>query len=43
MSAAVLTVSAMPGEAEDFLRYVERPDAAAAWKARGVVETPRSK
>ena len=43
MSAAVLKVSAMPGEAQDFLRYVTRPDAASVWKAGGVVETPRSK
>ena len=41
MSAAVLKVSAMPGEAEDFLRYVTRAEAAAVWKAGGVVETPR--
>jgi len=42
MSAAVLKVSAAPSDAEAFLRYVTRPEAAAVWKAGGVVET-RSK
>jgi molybdate transport system substrate-binding protein len=39
MSAAVLKVSAGPGDAEAFLRYVTRPQSAAVWKAGGVVET----
>jgi len=39
MAAAVLKVSAVPGDAEAFLRYVTRSDAAAVWKAGGVVET----
>ena len=39
MSAAVLKVSAAPGDAEAFLRYVTRPQSAAVWKAGGVVET----
>jgi molybdate transport system substrate-binding protein len=38
VSAAVLRVSAAPAEAQDFLRYVTRPDAAAVWKAGGVVQ-----
>ena len=38
--AAVLKVSAAPGDAEAFLRYVTRPEAAAVWKAGGIVETP---
>ena len=40
LSAAVLKISAAPGEAEAFLRYVTRPQAAAVWKAGGVIETP---
>jgi ABC-type molybdate transport system substrate-binding protein len=40
MSAAVLKLSAAPNEAEAFLRYVTRPQAAAVWKAGGVIETP---
>lgn len=41
MSAAVLKVSVAPSDAENFLRYVTRPEAAAVWKEGGVVETPR--
>ena len=41
MSAAVLKVSAAPAEAQAFLRYVTRAEAAAVWKAGGVVETPK--
>jgi molybdate transport system substrate-binding protein len=41
VSAAVLKISAAPGDAEAFLRYVTRPEAAPVWKAGGVVETPR--
>jgi molybdate transport system substrate-binding protein len=41
VSAAVLKVSAAPAEAEAFLRYVTRPEAAKVWKDGGVVETPR--
>jgi molybdate transport system substrate-binding protein len=41
VSAAVLKISAAPGEAQDFLRYVTRPDAASVWKAGGIVETPK--
>jgi hypothetical protein len=41
MSAAVLKVSAVPGDAEAFLRYVTRPEAAKVWKDGGVVETPK--
>ena len=40
MSAAVLKVSAAPKEAEAFLHYVTRPQAAEVWKAGGVIETP---
>ncbi|MEO8300367.1 MAG: substrate-binding domain-containing protein [Rhizomicrobium sp.] len=40
VSAAVLKVSAAPGDAEAFLRYVTRPDTAAVWKAGGIIETP---
>jgi molybdate transport system substrate-binding protein len=40
MSAAVLKVSAASGDAEAFLRYVTRQEAAATWKAGGVIETP---
>jgi molybdate transport system substrate-binding protein len=36
VSAAVLKISAAPGEAGAFLRYVTRPGAAAAWKAGGI-------
>jgi molybdate transport system substrate-binding protein len=43
MSAAVLNVSTAPGDAEAFLRYVTRPEAAALWKAGGVIETPAKK
>lgn len=38
MSAAVLKVSAAPADAQSFLGYITRPDAAAIWKAGGVVE-----
>jgi ABC-type glycerol-3-phosphate transport system substrate-binding protein len=37
VTAAVLKVSAAPDAARDFLRYVTRPEAAAVWKAGGVV------
>jgi molybdate transport system substrate-binding protein len=40
LSAALLKISAAPGDAETFLRYVTRPQATAIWKAGGVVETP---
>ena len=40
LSAAVLKVSAVPGDAESFLRYVTRREAAPVWKAGGVIETP---
>jgi molybdate transport system substrate-binding protein len=40
VSAAVLKVSAAPKEAEAFLHYVTRPQAAEVWKAGGVIETP---
>ncbi|HEU0095430.1 MAG TPA: substrate-binding domain-containing protein, partial [Rhizomicrobium sp.] len=40
MSAAVLNVAAAPAEAEAFLRYVARPEAAAVWKSDGIAETP---
>jgi hypothetical protein len=40
MSAAVLKVSANAKDAEAFLHYVTRAQAAAVWKAGGVVETP---
>jgi hypothetical protein len=36
----VLKVSAAPGDAEAFLRYVTRPQADSVWKAGGIVETP---
>ena len=42
MSAAVLKVSANTKDAQAFLRYVTRAEAAAVWKAGGVVETPKS-
>jgi len=38
MSAAVLKVSAAPKEAEAFLHYITRPEAAAVWRAGGVIE-----
>lgn len=41
VSAAVLKVSAAPGDAEAFLRYATRPETAAVWKAGGIVETSR--
>ncbi len=41
VSAAVLKVSAAPNDAEAFLRYVTRPQAAGAWKAGGFIETPK--
>ncbi|HMH64874.1 MAG TPA: substrate-binding domain-containing protein [Rhizomicrobium sp.] len=41
LSAAVLKISAAPADAEAFLRYVTRPEAAATWKTGGVIETPR--
>jgi ABC-type molybdate transport system substrate-binding protein len=40
LSAAILNVSAAPGDAEAFLRYITRPQSAAVWKAGGVIETP---
>ena len=43
MSAAVLNISAAPGDAEAFLHYVTRPETAAVWKAGGVIETPSRK
>jgi molybdate transport system substrate-binding protein len=43
MSAAVLKVSTNAKDAEAFLHYVTRPEAAAVWKAGGVVETPQAK
>jgi molybdate transport system substrate-binding protein len=43
MSAAVLNVSQAGGDAEAFLHYVTRPEAAATWKAGGVVETPSAR
>jgi hypothetical protein len=36
----VLKVSANSKDAAAFLHYVTRPDAAAVWKAGGVIETP---
>ena len=41
MSGAVLKVSTAPADAQAFLRYVTRPQAASVWKAGGVVETPK--
>ena len=41
MAAAVLKISAAPSEAEAFLRFVTRPQAAAVWKEGGVIETPK--
>lgn len=40
VSAAVLNVAAAPAEAEAFLRYVTRPEAATVWKAGGIAEIP---
>ncbi|HTC83934.1 MAG TPA: substrate-binding domain-containing protein [Rhizomicrobium sp.] len=40
LSAAVLKVSAASGDAEAFLHYITRPEAAAVWKAGGVIKTP---
>jgi molybdate transport system substrate-binding protein len=40
MSVAVLKASAAPSDAEAFLRYVTRPQAAVIWKAGGVAEIP---
>jgi molybdate transport system substrate-binding protein len=40
VSAAVLKVSATPDDAQAFLRYVTRPEAAAVWKAGGIVNAP---
>jgi molybdate transport system substrate-binding protein len=36
-SIAVLTKSAHPKEARDFIRYITRPQATATWKANGVI------
>jgi molybdate transport system substrate-binding protein len=41
VSAAVLKISAASSDAEAFLRYVTRPQAAPVWKAGGFIETPR--
>lgn len=41
VSAAVLKISAAPGDAEAFLRYATRPEAAPVWKAGGFIETPK--
>jgi len=41
MSAAALKISAAPSDAESFLRYVTRPEAAPVWKEGGVIETPK--
>ena len=41
VSVAVLKVSAHPSDAEDFLRYVTRPEAQGVWKAGGIAETPK--
>ena len=41
VSAAVLKTSTNPSDAEAFLRYVTRPEAASVWKAGGIVETPK--
>lgn len=38
VSAAVLKVSTAQAEAQDFLRYVTRPEAAVTWKAGGVIQ-----
>ncbi len=40
LSVALLKISTAPDEAQAFLRYVTRPEAAAIWKAGGVIETP---
>jgi molybdate transport system substrate-binding protein len=41
VTAAVLKVSAAPNDAQTFLRYVTRPEAASVWKAGGIIETPK--
>ena len=41
MSAAVLEIFAAPSDAESFLPYVIRPEAAPAWKEGDVIETPK--
>ena len=41
MAAAVLKISTAPSDAENFLRYVTRPEAAPVWKEGGVIETPK--
>lgn len=41
VSAAVLKVSAAPSDAEAFLRYATRPQAASVWKEGGFIETPK--
>jgi molybdate transport system substrate-binding protein len=41
MAAAVLKISAAALDAESFLRYVTRPEAAPVWKEGGVIETPK--
>ncbi len=41
VSAAVLKVSAAPSDAEAFLRYATRPQAAPVWKEGGFIETPK--
>jgi molybdate transport system substrate-binding protein len=41
VSAAVLKVSANPGDAEAFLGYVTRAEAQSVWKAGGIAETPK--
>jgi hypothetical protein len=43
VSAAVLKISAASGDAEAFLRYATRPEAAPVWKAGGFIETPAKK
>jgi molybdate transport system substrate-binding protein len=40
LSVALLKISTAPGEAQAFLRYVTRPEAATVWRAGGVIETP---
>jgi hypothetical protein len=37
----MLKISAHAADAEAFLHYVTRPEAASVWKAGGVVETPK--
>jgi ABC-type molybdate transport system substrate-binding protein len=41
MSAAILKISTAQAEAQAFLRYVMRPEAAKTWKYGGIAETPR--